>query len=71
MSKRQKRHKGYWIKKKEVYPSGTLAKSRASELRRHEYISHVIVEKKSDDYEVSFSIAKFYMEELEKAGVKL
>jgi hypothetical protein len=55
---RQKREKGYWEKITEKYSKGSDAKSRVSEMRASDHISHVTVEKKGEDYIVGYSIAK-------------
>jgi hypothetical protein len=66
-----KREKGYWLKKKETYSTGTKAQTRAGHLRSHEHVSHVKVDKHDDEYIVAYSVAKWYVAELEKAGIVL
>lgn len=68
---RNKKQKGYWLKKTESFTSGTEAKSRAKDLWAHEHIEHVQVDKAKGGYQVSFSIAKWYWEDMQRAGVKL
>lgn len=75
---RNKREKGYWQKCKETFKTGDKAKERAGMLRIHEHVSHVLMDKKDDSlnqnnfqYIVSYSVAKWYMEDLQRAGVKL
>ncbi len=40
-------------------------------LRRQEHVSHVRAGKKGNSYEVSYSIAAFFLEEMKKAGIDL
>ncbi len=68
---RQKRIKGYWLKKSERYTSGAEAKARAAYLRSYEHISHVIRERTETGYVIKYSIAKWYVAELEKLNIKL
>lgn len=68
---RNQRVKGYWQKKKERYEDGAQARRRAGLLRTHDHISHVTVEKEEQHYTVGYSVAKWYLAELEKAGIKL
>ena len=68
---KRKKQKGYWVKRTERFQDGSQAKSRAAELRQHKHISHVIVQRTSEQYEVSYAVAKFYLEELERAGLTL
>jgi len=68
---RQKKVKGFWVKKVEKYKEGSEAKSRARYLRDNSNISHVVVRKRKDFYEVRYSVAGHYLEELEKAGISL
>ena len=68
---RNKREKGYWLKKKEMFNNSAQAKSRASLLRSNEHTSHVIMDKENDQYVVRYSVAKWYVEAMAKAGVKL
>jgi hypothetical protein len=77
MSK-NKREKGYWLKQKESFKSGDKAKERAGMLRIHEHVSHVLMDKKEDSlnlnndkYIVSYSVAKWYIEDLNRAGISL
>jgi hypothetical protein len=65
---KHKRVKGYWLKRQERYPDALKAQSRAGSLRMHEHTSHVRVRPTKDGFEVSFSIAKWYLDELPKAG---
>jgi len=68
---KRKREKGYWEKRSEKFKDGTGAKSRAAELRSHDCVAHVQVEKAGGSYIVAYSVASWYLEELSKAGVKL
>jgi hypothetical protein len=68
---KHKREKNYWDKRTESFADGTRAKSRAGSLRACEHVSHVTVQKSGDEYVVSYSVAKWYVEELRKAGVRL
>ena len=71
MAQRRKREKGYWEKRTERFADGTAAKSRAQHLRTHEHVSHVTVEKSGDEYVVTYSVAKWYLEDLDRAGIAL
>jgi len=68
---KKKKQKGYWEKLTEKYSKGVEAKARVAELRAHEHVSHVTVEKNGNEYIVSFSVAKWYLDELRRAGIKL
>ena len=68
---RRKREKDYWIKKTERYPNASAAKDRAGSLRLHEHTSHIQVQATANGHEVSYSVAKWYLEELERAGARL
>lgn len=68
---RHKRVKGYWSKKKERFSNGRQARCRATLLRTHEHISHVLVDRIGEEYVVAYSIAKWYAQELKSAGIKL
>ncbi len=71
MSRGKKKEKGYWVKRNERFTRGDHAQSRAGALRQHQHVSHVTLDRKGDHYEVSYSVAKFFMEELDRAGIKL
>ena len=66
----QKIQKGYWAKKSETFKNGAEAKTRAANLRSHEHIAHVLVDRKGDEFVVAYSIARFYLEQLEAIGSK-
>lgn len=68
---KRKRIKGYWLKRKERYKTGTLAKSRAGFLRTYQHIAHVTVDKENDEYLVQYSVAKWYLEDAKRAGVTI
>lgn len=68
---RNKREKNYWLKKTERFRDSRSAKSRAKYLRTQEHVSHVTVSKEKEEHLVSYSIAKWYADELEQAGGKL
>ena len=68
---KHKREKGYGVKRQERYPDALTAQSRAGSLRMHEHASHVTVRAMLEGFEVSFSVAKWYRDELERAGGKL
>lgn len=68
---RQKREKGYWVKQSERFADGSRAKSRAGELRQREHVAHVKVGRVGNEYVVSYSVAKWYLEDLSRAGLKL
>jgi len=40
-------------------------------LRNHQHVEHVIVRKEGGGYVVSYSVAAWYLEELEKARTRL
>ena len=67
----RKREKGYWLKQTETYASGRQAQERAAHLRQQEHVSHVTVRGKQDTFEVGYSVAKWYAEELERIGLQL
>ena len=68
---RNKRVKGYWLKRKEIFQTGSDAKARAGYLRLNEHTAHVVRSKKGDQYLVNYSIAKWYWEELQQLKIKL
>lgn len=77
---RKKREKGYWEKRTETFKTGSAAKERAGLLRTHEKtaISHVTMDKKENpndqyaaQYVVAYSVAKWYLADLKRSGVKL
>jgi hypothetical protein len=68
---KRKKEKDYWVKKSERFSDGSKAKSRAEVLRQREHISHVKMTKQGSDYLVNYSVAGFYLEELDKVGLKL
>ena len=71
MVRPSKKEKGYWEKKKESFSSMADAKARAGTLRSQQHISHVVVDKKGDEYVVAYSVAKWFLEEAQKAGIKI
>ena len=66
-----RRQKDYWEKRTERFDTGTQARTRAAELRNREHVSHVKMNRESDDYVVTYSVARWYVEELAKASVRL
>lgn len=68
---RRKRTKGYWQKRKEKFKTGSEAKSRAGMLRLNEHIAHVLMDKIGDNYVVTYSVAKWYIEDAKRAGIKI
>lgn len=66
-----KREKGYWEKRTERFTMGAKAQERAGALRMHEHVSHVKVSQEEREYVVSYSVAKWYLEELRKSGCRL
>lgn len=68
---RRKRVKGYWQKCKEKFKTGSEAKSRAGMLRLNEHIAHVLVDKVGENYVVAYSVAKWYLEDAKRAGIKI
>ncbi len=67
----RQRVKNYWEKRTQRFAKGAAAQSRAGELRMHEHVAHVKVAKTDSEYIVSYSVAKWYVGELNKAGAKL
>lgn len=69
---KRKKEKGFWDKRSEHFDTGAKANRRAAELRTHEHVAHVLVDgTEKEGYVVSYSVAKWYLEELKKAGVTL
>jgi len=68
---KRKREKGYWEKRSERFEDGVSARTRAAELRQHEHVAHVKIEKSRAEYIVAYSVARWYLDELAKAGLKL
>jgi hypothetical protein len=66
-----KKQKGYWDKKKESFNNGSNAKSRAGHLRNYKHVSHVKVEKVGEQYIVHYSVAKWFIDQLNSSGGKL
>lgn len=67
---RPKKEKDFWYHRRERFGNGTAARSRAGLLRAREHVSHVKVEKADDAYVVSYSVAKWYLDELRAAGIE-
>ena len=63
--------KDYWEKRTERFCEGPAAQERAGRLRMHEHVTHVKVHQENREYVVSYSVAKWYLEELTKAKGKL
>jgi hypothetical protein len=70
---RKKKVKGYWIKKQEVFANGAEAKSRAGYLRTyaHDQVAHVTMKKVDENYIVTYSVAKWFLEQLRSVGGRL
>ncbi len=68
---KRKRIKGYWLKRKEIFKNRVGAKNRAGVLRLNQHTSHVIVEKIEKEYQVSYSVAKWYFEEISALGMTI
>ena len=68
---KRKRVKGYWLKRKEAFTTGSEAKARAGYLREYKEIQHVIVERVEEGYLVRYSIAKWFAEQLEELGIRV
>jgi hypothetical protein len=66
-----KREKNYWVKKTERYANAPAAQARAGSLRLHEHTSHIQVRRTAEGFEVSYSVARWYLEELERVGGRL
>ena len=68
---KNKRVKGYWLKRKEAFNSLGDAKSRAGVLRLNEHIAHVVIDKGEKIYNVQYSVAKWYLAECKRAGIQI
>ena len=68
---REKREKGYWLKQTERFGNGADARARSARLREVEQVSQGTMQRKGSEYVVSYSVAKWYIAELETAGLKL
>lgn len=66
-----KRERACWGERTERFADGVAARSRVGHLRSQPNVSHVTIEKDGAEYAVSFSVAKWYVAEMQKAGVKL
>jgi hypothetical protein len=67
----KKKEKGFWAKKAERHPSGAAARARAGLLRLDEHVAHVQVTRAGDDWVVTYAVAKWYLEELDRSVVRL
>ena len=67
----KRRQKGYWSKHKESFASRNKAKLRAAALRLHEHTAHVILDRDGEGYVVRYSAAKWWLEEMSKAGISI
>jgi hypothetical protein len=68
---KKRKEKGFWVKRREAFSEGIEAQTRAAKLRASEHVAHVTVKRTPDGYEVNYSVAKFFLEEMEKARVEL
>ncbi len=68
---KRERVKNYWSKKKETYNTGREARARAASLRVHAHTAHISFDREGDVYVVRYSAAKWWLEELERAGITL
>jgi hypothetical protein len=66
-----KKEKDYWAKKSERFSDGTKAKSRAEMLRQCAQVAHVKMNKHGSEYMVQYSVAGWYLKELENLGLQL
>ena len=64
----KKKQTAYWEKMTEQFTKGADAQSRAAQLRTHKHVSHVRVDRDRDAYVVTFSVARWYLNELRQAG---
>lgn len=62
---KNKKVKGFFIKKSESFSSGSLAKARTNTLRLNEHISHVV----RDKSKISYSIQREYYDECVKLDI--
>lgn len=68
---RRKKQKGYWENRKETFPTGSDATARAGALRNNEHVYNVHMDKVADQYQVTYSIPKWFAEDCKRAGVKI
>ena len=68
---KKKKEKGYWKKQAQSFTDSGKAKERAATLRTHGPVAHVQVSGTDAGYRVSYSVAKWYLEELKRAKVTL
>ncbi len=67
----KKKEKDFWVKKAERFGQGRAARTRASLLRTDDNVAHVLVAPDGDEWIVTYSVARWYLEETEKCGVRL
>ena len=68
---KDKREKDIWVEKTMCISDGVEAKKKARELRLNENVTNVVVNKEEHGYIISYSVIKWYLESLNKIGVKL
>jgi hypothetical protein len=68
---RRDREKGYWVKRSERFGDGAAARARAGLLRTSPNVQHVTTRVEGGAWVVRYSVAKWYLDECEKAGVRL
>lgn len=68
---RQEREKPYWVKKIERCPNVETACLRAGKIRIHGHTSQVQVRQLSDGFQVCYSVARWYLEQLNRDGLRL
>lgn len=71
MSKR--RVKNYWYKTKEKFTDSAKAKERQGMLRAYasNQVAHVMIDREDGVFYVRYSVANWFKQECEKAGVTL
>ena len=63
---RRKKDKETWIKRTEQHVSSDAANARAEGLRMHDHTSDVQVRRNANGYEVTYLVAKSYLDGLAK-----
>ncbi len=69
----KKREKGFWIKQKEKYTDAEKAKDRAGTLRIYasNQVNHVTIDKEDGTTILSYSVATWFKNECDRAGIKI
>jgi hypothetical protein len=70
----KQRTKNYWCKRREHFVDGANAKERAAHLRSmyaRDQVCHVVVDREAHGYAVAYSVANWYVQSMQAAGVQL